>query len=46
MIEWFAGLLLRYLRISPVQTQRGLHLAGVILAATVLCVDRNNSGGL
>lgn len=35
MIEWFAGLLLRYLRIPPAQTQRGLHLAGVILAAAV-----------
>jgi cyclic-di-AMP phosphodiesterase PgpH len=35
MIEWFAGLLFRYLRILPAQTQRGLHLAGVILAAAV-----------
>jgi cyclic-di-AMP phosphodiesterase PgpH len=35
MIEWFAGLLLRYLRIPPAQTQRGLHLAGVVLAAAV-----------
>jgi hypothetical protein len=33
MVDWFAGLLLRYLRVSPAQTRRGLHLIGVILAS-------------
>jgi cyclic-di-AMP phosphodiesterase PgpH len=35
MIDWFAGAFQRYLRISPNQTRRGLHLAGVIVAASV-----------
>ena len=35
MIDWFAGLLLRYLRISPTQTRRGLHLSGVVVAAVI-----------
>jgi len=34
MIDWFAGVFQRYLRIPPAQTRRVLHLGGVIVAAS------------
>ena len=34
MVEWFAGLSLRFLRIPPAQTRHGLHLVGVVVAAS------------